>query len=166
MASLVSYVMGLLVVSSLLLWAGNAKKSVRGQVWRVVLVIMLNWCCGVTYITATGDQAPWEFNILIDTLSAFAILSNPVSRPQAYIGICYLAQICAHTAYGIREFFKFPNDVVFYYDALTLVAWTQLAVMGMWACGIGGSIVLHRLRGGRNARSLRAASLHIGRGGQ
>jgi len=163
MTSLAAYMTGLGCVVLFCLYTGWKHEEAREQLWRVAAAILINWCAGMLYIGNTGNQAPWEFNLFIDSAAAFAVMWRPAGRVQGYIGLFYFFQIAAHVAYGIRDWAKMPNDPVFYYEAITLVAWAQLVALGAWAGGIWGKRFLHRLGHRGNAHDRRKGTAHPAR---
>lgn len=125
---------------------------------RTMLVILLNWVAGVAWVKASGDYTPWAFNILIDSAAATAIMWKPAGRAQGYIGLFYMLQITAHIAFGMRTIFDIRTDAIFYYHAITYVAWAQLAALGVWAGGVWMGDLLHRVRSLGPARLGRAGA--------
>lgn len=109
--------------------------------WRVAGVVLANWCAGTVFIWQTRNFDPWEFNLFIDSLAMMVVLWHPAGKAQVLLGLLYIGQICLHIVYGSRELLSYPNDILFYYNALTVIAWAQLLVLGGWASGIGGAIV-------------------------
>lgn len=160
MTSLAAYASGLLFAVLLSLYTGWKHEEAREQLWRVAAAILINWFAGLLYIRNTGNFSPWEFNLFIDSAAAFAVMWRPAGRVQGYIGLFYFFQIAAHVAYGIRDWAKMPNDPVFYYEAITLVAWAQLGALGAWTGGIWGKRFLHRVWHRGNAPDCRKGTAH------
>lgn len=134
--NLPAYVTGLSFTVLLALLLGR-KRADRGALWRCAAVIAVNWVLGTAFVTLTANYDPWEYNMFIDSVAMAVVLRHPAWRAQAAIGLLYIVQICCHIAYGGRELLGYPNDAIFYYDALTIIAWAQLLVLGGWACGVG-----------------------------
>ena len=156
------YMSGLFAISLLCLVTAWRKATQREQILRTVLVIFLNWCAGLAYIQNSGDMTPWQFNIFIDSAAAAIILWHPAGRVQAYVGLFYMIQIAFHTAYGIREVFGQSVDQIFYYDAITFIAWGQLLALGAWCGGIWGKDAVRGLRDHGHALDRRKGNSHNG----
>jgi hypothetical protein len=127
----------------------------RKQMLRTAAAILLNWLAGTVYVQNTGNYTPWHFSIFIDAAAALAVMYHPAGRAQGFIGLFYFFQIAGHTAFGIRRLLGLPADPVFYYDAITWVAWAQLAAMGVWCGGIWIGSGVRRLRGRGDASDRR-----------
>ena len=130
----------------------------RPQLLRTALAIWLNWIAGLFYVNVTDNLTPWHYSIFIDAVAAAGVMWHPAGRVQGYIGLFYMLQIAAHIAYGIRDLLGIPTDAVFYYDAITYIAWAQLFAIGAWSSGIWISV----LRPGGNAHDRRAGNIHSG----
>ena len=74
-------------------------------------------------------------------------------------GLFYFFQIAAHIALGIRSLLGIPTDAIFYYDAITYVAWAQLLALGAWSGGIW--ILVHRPGHSGDALHRRAGHFHL-----
>lgn len=146
MTSLPAYALGLLAIVLLTGLTGWKHLESRGQLWRVGAALALNWGAGLLYVSNTGNYTPWQFSIFIDSAAALTILFHPAGRAQAYIGLFYLFQIAGHIAYGGRHLLGYPADPVYYYDAITWVAWAQLLAVGVWSIGLWCGDILHRIR--------------------
>jgi len=143
--SVVAYASGLFCVALLAGFTGWRRKEVRWQIWRVGFVLAANWFLGFVFVTQTGNYTPWIFSLLIDALAAFAIMYRPAGKIQGLIGLTYFFQIAGHIAYGGRGLIGLETDPLYYYDALTFVAWVQLLAVGAWGAGIWGKCALHSL---------------------
>lgn len=146
MTELPAYALGLLCAIILAIFTGWRNNEWRWQLWRVAGVIAINWFIGLLYTHNTGNPTPWAFNIFIDSAAAFVVMFHPAGRVQSYIGLFYALQIAGHISFGGRRLMGYHADPVFYYDAITIVAWGQLVAIGMWAGGIWGKSLLHRFR--------------------
>ena len=148
MTDLPAYLAGLLATLAAALFTGWRFPTWRGQLWRVAIAIFLNWAAGVAYVQATGDYTPWMFWIAADAITAMAVMWHPAGRMQVYIGLFFALQIAGHIAFGGRQLVGLPADPIFYYDAVTYVAWAQLAAIGVWTGGIwvGSVVPRHRNR--------------------
>jgi len=157
-----SFLAGLIAIA--FLSACTAWRDVRSreQLSRAIVVIVLNWCAGMAYVQNSGNLTPWQFNIFIDSASAAVILWHPAGRAQAYIGLFYMLQIAFHAAYGIREVLDQRVDQLFYYDAITWIAWGQLLAMGTWCSGIWGKDAVRRWRDHSHALDCRKSHSHHG----
>lgn len=133
----------------------------RPQLLRTALAIWMNWIAGLLYVHTTGNMTPWHFNIFIDAVAAAGVMWHPAGKVQGYIGLFYFFQIAAHIAFGIRSLLGIPNDAIFYYDAITYVAWAQLIALGSWSGGIWITDILHRTRTGGHARDHSAGHFHL-----
>lgn len=131
----------------------------REQMLRTAVVITANWGAGLAYVSVTANHTPWHFSIFIDALAAFAVMFHPAGKVQGFIGLFYFLQIAGHTAFGLRLLFGMSADPIYYYDAITYVAWLQLAAMGAWCGGVCGDLV-HRWRRRRDEDDRRASAAH------
>lgn len=156
------YMSGLFTISLLCLVTAWRKAAQREQILRATAVIVSNWCAGLAYVQNSGNLTPWQFNIFIDSASAAVILWHPAGRAQAYIGLFYMLQIAFHAAYGIREVLGQQVDQLFYYDAITWIAWGQLLAMGTWCSGIWGKDAVRRWRDHSHALDCRKSHSHHG----
>ena len=140
------YVYGLICTSAISCAVTFFCQSARGQIMRTIGAIVACWIVGYTYIHNTQNWDPWAFNILLDGITALAIMWRPAGNAQGYIGILYCIQIAMHIGYGIRDWLGMPTDRWAYYDGLTFIAWCQLLVLAVWAGGLGGKRILDRYR--------------------
>jgi hypothetical protein len=145
------YLSGLVVASLVAFVTGWRFKPHRWQLWRVAGAIFLNWLLGTAYVLKTGDYTPWMFSIVLDAITAAAVMWHPAGRTQVYIGLFYALQIAGHIGYGGRRLFGMEASALFYYDALTWIAWAQLLAIGVWAGGLWVRDTLHRSRPVRHA---------------
>lgn len=146
MTEFAAYLAGLLVAEILVLVTAYSHRGQATQMLRTMAAIALNWQAGVAYIAWSGDYTPWMFNIAIDALAAFAVMFHPAGKVQGFIGLFYFVQIAGHIAYGGRRLFDMSADDIYYYDALTYVAWAQLIAMGVWCGGVWIGSAVHRVR--------------------
>jgi hypothetical protein len=131
-----AYLTGLVITLVLSAIVGLCNPDPREKLWRTASAIALVWALGKLYISNTGNYDPWEFNLFIDSAAMAVILWHPAGRPQAVIGWLYMLQMAYHSYYGSRELLGYSNDVVLYYLALTVIAWSQLLTLGIWCGGI------------------------------
>jgi hypothetical protein len=153
--SLVAYMAGLFSVLALVGLTAYRNQARREPLLRTGAAIAACWLAGLIYVSNTDDYTPWHFNIFIDALAALAVMFRPAGRTQGGIGLLYFAQIAWHTAFGIQIFSGNSPDPSFYYDAITWLAWAQLAVLGAWCGGIEYGSLVHSLRNSRHAPSSR-----------
>lgn len=159
------YVYGLIAIIALTGITALFRRADRWQLLRTVGAISLCWLIGYAHAQSTMNYQSWQFNILLDTLTALAIMWRPASNWQGYIGALYCLQIAMHIGYGIRQLAGGPTDDVQYYDWITAVAWLQLAVAGGWSGGIWRRSVVGRWRGHRAAGSHRYNAKDTGEAG-
>jgi hypothetical protein len=115
---------------------------------RTVLVIAANWLLGWGYNEAFGTFTPWVWSTFIDTCAAFIILRHPAGNAQRLIGATYATQIALHGAYGVATLRNMHPDALLYWQWLTVIAWSQLAMVWIWGAYGGGkrwysSVVRH-----------------------
>lgn len=134
----------------------------REQMLRTMTVIILNWFAGIVYVSNTENPTPWHYNIFIDAAAAIAVMYHPAGRVQGYIGLFYFFQISAHVAFGARRLLGIPTDEIFYYDAITYVAWAQLAALGVWCGGVWLADLVHRFGFSGDAPHNRAGHFNLG----
>lgn len=147
----------MLVAVSLTAYA-HSKGEVREQILRTAAAILINWIAGLIYVSTTDNYTPWHFSIFIDALAAFAVMFHPAGRVQGFVGLFYFVQIAGHIAFGLRTMLHMSVDPIYYYDAITYVAWAQLAAMGAWCGGVWIGDLLHRLRPRGDASDSRASA--------
>lgn len=151
MTELPAYLAGLVAISAVAFVTGWRFREWRNQLWRVSTAVFLNWALGTVYVAFTGDYTPWMFWIALDFVTAVAVMWHPAGRMQVYIGLFYALQIAGHIAFGGRRLVGLSADPIWYYDAVTYVAWAQLGAIGVWAGGIWVGAMLHRDRNSRPA---------------
>jgi len=145
MTSLAAYASGLLCIVLLAGVTGWRHSDARWQLWRVAFVLAVNWFAGFVFVTTTGNYTPWAYSLAIDAAAALAIMYRPAGKVQGLFGLTYFFQIAGHVAYGGRGLFGLPADPLYYYDAITAVAWLQLLAVGAWSAGIWGRSAVHSL---------------------
>lgn len=143
MTELPAYLTGLVVTALIALLTAGFHRHERAQVVRVAFAIIAVWAIGTVYVYGTGNYTPWKFSIMLDIAAAAVIMVRPASRAQALIGMLYFLQIAGHVAYGGRITFGYDASPVYYYDALTIVAWAQLFALGAWCGGIWLGTLVH-----------------------
>jgi hypothetical protein len=131
-------------LSMLLLIAGPMALIGRGAVERCASVLMLNWLAGYCFNAWFGTFTPWAWSALIDTVSAVVILWHPAGRAQAILGGSYVAQLVCHFLYAATSIWTQHE----YWQALTFIAWAQLAVLGIWGAKVGYSSIAGHFWGG------------------
>jgi hypothetical protein len=146
MTELLAYMAGLFTMLLAVALTAWLHRGQRPQMLRTAGAILLNWLVGFVYVQNTGNFTPWHFSIFVDAAAALAVMYHPAGRVQGFIGLFYFFQIAGHTAFGIRRLLGLPADPVFYYDAITWVAWAQLAAMGVWCGGIWIGSAVRRMR--------------------
>lgn len=159
MTELPAYLVGLIMACLACLMTAHFHRASSGPLVRTACMIALNWVAGTLYVAGSGDYTPWAFSILIDVSCAAAIMAHPAGRMQAYIGLFYCLQIAFHCGFGLHETTGMPANGMAYYDAITWIAWGQLAAMGAWCVGI---LVGDHRRGNRHPPLDRAGHHHIG----
>lgn len=146
-----SYTIGLILVGAFALATGAVLW--REQLLRSCAAVVANWMIGTAFITLTGWTDCWGFNIILDAATATLVLWHPASRMQALIGVSYCVQIAMHIGYGTAKIDLFVigarADPWKYYDALTAIAWIQLALLGGWGSGLWLWRIADRRRGVR-----------------
>jgi hypothetical protein len=96
---------------------------------RTGLVLVGNWLVLLAVVKFTGSLEPVAWFLVIDFLSALAVLWHPASRPQAAIGLVYMVQIGVHFA-------RYPGGgpgALEYLNLLALGGWLQIAFLMMGA---------------------------------
>jgi len=122
-----------------------------GPMIRTALAIFLNWCAQTAFAESFHVYDAWWFFIIIDTISAAAILHQPAGKVQALIGATFMGQILLHVVYA------FSNHGVGaypYWQMLTAMAFVQLLLLGGWTIARGLRSVWER----RNPRLAGTAS--------
>lgn len=160
MTELQVYLSGLLAAAFIVAATAIRYSDVRWQMLRTISAIALNWCVGASYAWFSSDYTPWGLSIAIDAAAAGAIMLHPAVRTQAYIGLFYFFQIACHVAFGFRGILGLETSETFYYDAITYIAWAQLAALGVW-CGACW-LPVHRVWRSGDAAHSRARNLHHG----
>lgn len=120
---------------ALLLVAGPCAIFRRDAMSRVASALILNWVAGYLFNEVFHTTTPWAWSFAIDTVSAVIVLWSPACRWQALIGASYIVQIMMHAMFALGRWH--PHS---YWEALTAVAWLQLALLLLW----GGAGVAHR----------------------
>ncbi len=137
--SLIAYLGGL--AAMLIAVSLTYTRTPDTQLARSAVAIVGNWIAGFSFIALTGWYDCWPFNILLDTATAVLILWHPAGRWQSMLGVSYCLQICFHAGYGLNALDLFGQgssaDTWKYYNALTLVAWFQLMIVGGWCVDLG-----------------------------
>lgn len=112
------YPLALLGLFLLLLAMGESRDARTGG------LLLVNWAaCMVAF---TGGQAPWAALIVIDGLTAWAILRPPAGVVQAVVAALLLNQILWHCAYG---WVGHPAAQHFWLTGLNLAGWLQVATL-------------------------------------
>lgn len=99
---------------------------------RCFAIILAVWLAGYSYGELTGDFVHAPLNILTDALAARYILRRPAERMQAVLGGCFIIQLIIHGAFLLRVALTGSADEVVYYENLTIWAFIQLGVIGVW----------------------------------
>lgn len=160
MTEIHAFMVGLFVMLAVVAPTAAAHRDQREQMLRTAVAILCNWIAGVAYVSITDNHSAWHFNIFIDAAAAFAVMFHPAGKVQGFIGLFYLIQIAGHVAFGIRRLTGMSADPIYYYDAITYVAWLQLAAMGAWCGGVWIGNLLHHLRHRGDAPDRRASHSH------
>ncbi len=111
-------------------------------IFRVAVVLALNWGVNTWFCYQTGIYDPWWFYLAVDSLSAWAVLYHPAGRVQSLIGYTYVGQIIIHGVYGASG--SGASDL--YWLVLLEIAYAQLFILGVWAGGYGGYRLWRRHR--------------------
>lgn len=144
MLHMTPYLTGLVAVA--VFAAMTARVTDNTALARSMAAVMFNWLAGIAYNSLTGIVDGWQFNIMIDSITATVILFRPAGKWQALLGVSYCVQIAMHGGYGALSISGTPNPHK-YYMALTSVAWLQLLLVGGWCGGVcGGHFIHYRLR--------------------
>lgn len=104
---------------------------------RTALTMLLNWAACSGIVLWLEDQAPWQWFALFDAMAAIIVTIRPASKAQAAIGAIYVAEIVAHSGYGIAGILGRHPDVYFYLGELDKLAFFQVLLLGGWASGRG-----------------------------
>lgn len=162
MLDLAPYLIALLGTGALCLLTELALRpaSLMRCLWAVALV----WCLGYMYGALTNDFSHWQFNVITDSAAAALILWHPARKMQAALGGTYAVQVSMHVAYGARALWGTPDPVA-YYEMLTIVAYAQLLILGVWSVGIWGRAALDRWRHPRRKIDHRTGIIGMGREG-
>lgn len=134
------------------------------SILRCLAAVVAVWITGYIYGDLTGDYTHWQFNILTDALAAWIILRHPAGKVQSALGGTFAVQIAMHSAYGARELWS-KADPIAYYEMLTIVAYAQLAIMGLWCGGLWGRAAIDWWRHRHRAMDRRKGAQGVGRFG-
>lgn len=116
---------GTLTGLSWLLWRPTA----LGRCFSIVLGV---WIVGYLYGDITGDYVHAPINVLTDAFAASLIMMRPAGRFQSALGATYVIQVVIHAAFLLRVALTGSADEVVYYETLTIWAFIQLGVIGVW----------------------------------
>lgn len=101
-------------------------------IMRCYIVIAAVWLAGLVYWSLTGDYTHAPLNIITDALAASIIMMRPAGRFQSALGATYVIQVVIHAAFLLRVALTGSADEVVYYENLTIWAFIQLGVIGVW----------------------------------
>jgi hypothetical protein len=105
----------------------SGSPGLRRTGWAMVGNMFFVWLA----VWSTGSNAPWEWFIVGDFITAMAILPKSASRPQAYIGAIYALQIIVHLAFGFGGASVFGERQ--YLDLLAFGGGCQLLILATGA---------------------------------
>lgn len=101
-------------------------------IMRCYIVIVAVWLAGLVYCSMTGDYTHAPLNIITDALAASIIMMRPAGRFQSMLGATYVVQVVIHAAFLLRVSLTGQADEIIYYENLTIWAFIQLGVIGVW----------------------------------
>jgi len=101
-------------------------------IMRCYIVIAAVWLSGLVYWSLTGDYTHAPLNIITDSLAASLIMMRPAGRFQSVLGATFIVQVVIHAAFLLRVALTGSADEVVYYENLTIWAFIQLGVIGVW----------------------------------
>lgn len=87
-------------------------------------VLLVNWCINTAFCNLADVPDPWVWFLCTDYLSGLVVYG----LGQRAVMLTYALQCMIHVAYGIVG----PVAQTPYWDALYLVAWVQVALIGVW----------------------------------
>ncbi len=112
----------------LLALAGWAARSGDEGLTRTSAALCANWTIAIVIVATSGDAATWPFLLILDGLTAAAVMAMPAGRAQAAIGGVLISQMLLHSAYGWIG--NHPRDVEYLYLLfLNLGGWLQLLLL-------------------------------------
>lgn len=114
--------------------AGMIGFFINRPILRVAFVIALNWAINTWFCHQSGLYDPWWFYIVVDSLSAWAVLYHPAGRVQSLIGWTYIGQVIVSGVYGASG----AVAKLLYWRVLLEIGYAQLIILGVWAGGYGG----------------------------
>ena len=105
------------------------------RLWPIVisaLILTANWgaCALMSY--ASGSVSTWVALAGIDYAAAVIIAIAAERRPQFVIVALYAFMLVFHVAYSVQDTMKVGLSERQYFDALTILAWMQIATIGGW----------------------------------
>lgn len=118
---------GLVTVITVFFVHRSGSPGLRRTGWAMVVNMLFVWLA----VWSTGRNAPWEWFIIGDLITAMAILPKSASRPQAYIGAIYALQIIVHVAFGFGGASVFGERQ--YLDLLAFGGGCQLLILATGA---------------------------------
>lgn len=116
---------GALTGLSWLLWRSTA-------LVRCFAIVLAVWIVGYLYGDITADYVHAPLNVLTDAFAASLIMMRPAGRFQSVLGATYIVQVVIHAAFLLRVALTGSADEVVYYENLTIWAFIQLGVIGVW----------------------------------
>lgn len=121
MMAFVSAILGVTIVG---LWRN------RPTMVAVSLVLLANFGLANAFYGVTNDSHAWMLYLILDYLSALAVVAFRPSRWVTMIALIYAAQILCHGAYAISR--QGPWEQYNYWWMLTYTGWAQLIVLYGW----------------------------------
>lgn len=104
---------------------------------RTAGALAVNWLLGLVIIILSGNPTPWVWLLILDGLTAAAIMARPAARAQAAIGGVLISQMLLHGAYGWIG--SHPNDAMQLYLSFLNLGWiVQLLILAGGLCNVGG----------------------------
>lgn len=123
--------------ASLLAFASVTWRSDATALRRTALAMAGNWLACMLAVRLSGIADFALAFVLIDALTAWAVLARPAGRVQAVVGGIYLVQIAFHIAYFVAGLFGLGWSPWLYLTILSGAAAVQLTIM---VGGGGGGI--------------------------
>ena len=105
------------------------------RLWPIVttaLLLTANWgaCALISYLS--GSVSDWIALAGVDYVTAVVLALMSARRPQFLIVALYAGMLVLHVAYSVHEIWKVGLSEREYFDALTVLAWLQIASVGGW----------------------------------
>jgi hypothetical protein len=103
---------------------------------RTAAAMTANWIGVLLAVWLSGSFTPWGLFFALDVATAFVVLRQPASKPQAIIGMIYVSQLTFHVAYALVGS---AAASLLYLDLLALGGWLQICTL-FWGAIHGGGM--------------------------